>query len=83
MLMIQFTKKHSYCCTCLCFRYGVAIVTSDIRSSHSSDEEDSDLKSHHPVRVKRTLLKDIVKQHGTKQEKLPNESKSKLSELFM
>lgn len=58
----------------------MAIVTSDIRSSHSSDEEDSDFKSQQSVRVKRTLLKEIIKQHGTKQEHLPKESKSKLSE---
>ena len=60
----------------------MAIVTSDIRSSHSSHEEDSDIKSQQSVRVKRTLLKDIIKQHGTKQEHLPKEIKSKLSELF-
>ena len=55
----------------------MAIVTSDIRSSHSSDGEDSDVKSQQSVRVKRTLLKDIIKQHGTKQEHLPKESKEK------
>lgn len=60
----------------------MAIVTSDIRSSHSSDGEDTDFKSQQSVRVKRTLLKDIIKQHGAKPEKLPSESKSKLSELF-
>ena len=58
----------------------MAIVTSDIRSSHSSDGEDSDLKSQQSVRVKRTLLKDIIKQHGTKPGKLPTENKSKFSE---
>ena len=55
----------------------MAIVTSDIRSSQSSDKGDSDFKSQQSVRVKRTLLKDIIKQHGTKQEQLPAESKSK------
>ena len=53
----------------------MAIVTSDIRSAHSSDGEDSDLKSQQPVRVKRTLLKDIVKQNGEKPDKLPDISK--------
>lgn len=57
----------------------MAVVTSDIRSLHSSHEEDSDTKSQQSVRVKRTLLKEIIKPHGTKQEHLPKESKSKLS----
>lgn len=60
----------------------MAIVTSDIRSSQSSDGGDSDFKSQESVRVKRTLLKDIIKQHGTKQEQLPKEGNGKLSELF-
>jgi len=60
----------------------VVIVTSDIRSSQSSDAGDSDFKSQESVRVKRTLLKDIIKQHGTKQKQLPKEGNSKLSELF-
>ena len=47
-----------------CFRYGVVIVTSDIRSSHHSDEEKSDLASQQTVRVKRTLPKDAAEQHG-------------------
>lgn len=60
----------------------MAIVTSDIRSSHSSDGEDSDFTSQQSVRVKRTLLKDIIKQHVAKPDKIPNENKSKLDELF-
>ena len=47
-----------------CFRYGVVIVTSDIRSSHHSDEEKSDLASQQTVRVKRTVPKDAAEQHG-------------------
>ena len=47
-----------------CFRYGVVIVTSDIRSSHHSDEEKSDLASQQTVRVKRTIPKDAAEQHG-------------------
>ena len=47
-----------------CFRYGVVIVTSDIRSSHHSDEEQSDLASQQTVRVKRTLPKDTAEQYG-------------------
>jgi len=49
-----------------CFRYGVVIVTSDIRSSHHSDEEKSDFSSQQTVRVKRTLPKDAAEQHGPK-----------------
>ncbi|XP_073239962.1 uncharacterized protein [Porites lutea] len=44
--------------------YGVVIVTSDIRSSHHSDEEKTDLASQQTVRVKRTLPKDTAEQHG-------------------
>ena len=51
----------------------MAIVTSDTRSSNSSDEEDNDFKSQRSG----TLLKNIIKHHGPKPEKLPKDSESK------
>lgn len=60
----------------ICFRYGVVIVTSDIRSLHSSDGEDSDLTSQRTVRVKRTLPNHINKQSGPNIEQLPDKRTS-------
>ncbi|XP_078355361.1 uncharacterized protein LOC144639979 [Oculina patagonica] len=56
--------------------YGVAIVSCDTRSSHSFGEEDSNFKSQRPIRVKRTLLKDLIKRHLEKPEKLQNKSEN-------
>ncbi|XP_022780786.1 uncharacterized protein LOC111322016 isoform X2 [Stylophora pistillata] len=54
--------------------YGVAFVTSDIRSAaHSSDGKDSDFESHHSVRVKRTLPEDITKRNGAQLNNEPEE----------
>ena len=47
----------------------MVLVTSDIRSSHSSDAEDNDLASQHTVRVKRTLPEDIIQKIGPDKDK--------------
>ena len=56
----------------LFLRYGVAIVWSDTHSSHSSNGIDSHIKGRQSIRVKRSFLKDIITQNGTKPEISPN-----------
>ena len=60
------------------FSYGVALATSDIRLSRSSDGEDSDITGQQTVRVKRTLPKDITEQNGPDNHQSQDEGKSKL-----
>ena len=62
-----------------CFRYGVVIVTSDIRSSHHSDEKKSDFTSQQTVRVKRTLPKDTAEQHGPTTKNAVQQNKGELA----
>ena len=55
------------------------IVTSDIRSSHSSDGENNDLTSPQTVRVKRTIPKDIIQKNESDNHESSDNDKSMLT----
>ena len=59
----------------------MVLASSDVRSSSSPSEENSDFNSHGAVRVKRTLLSHVIKSYGSterkKLKKSPNKVESK------